>query len=120
MESILNNNEITPKDLEKMKNSPFVINGAYTVEDLIEIHYLKLDHAEKMIKYWRWSCNICNSKLTTADNHQAHLTTDEHKENKRLKMNELCTMDLKELRKKYESTNIVQILKEEENFGLVM
>lgn len=120
MESMLNDNEINPEQLLKMKNSPFVKNGAYTIEDLIEIHYLKLDHAEKMKKYWRWSCNICNSKLATLENHQAHLTTDEHNKNMRLKMKELCIMDLQELRKKYESTNIVQILKEEENVGLVM
>ena len=108
------------EELEKMKTSPFVKNGTYTVEDLVDIHYLRLIHEQKMKKYWRWCCDICNTKLTTLENHKEHLTTDDHKENRQLKMNELCTMDLIEMRRKYDTTNIVKILKDEENFGLCM
>ena len=60
---------VTEEQHEKIKNYVLVKSGTYTIQDYIESDAIKAEYEKKMEKWERYSCNICNTKLTTKENH---------------------------------------------------
>ena len=112
---------ISAEKLEKMKEYVFVKSGAYTVEDYVESDAIKAEYQEKMRKYDRYCCNLCNTDFTIKENHLRHLATKQHIKQRSKKLIEYSAhtdkkiLDLYDI---YHTSNICKIIKKEENFGI--
>ena len=112
---------VTEEEHEKIKNYVFVKSGTYTIQDYIESDAIKAEYEKKMEKWKRYSCNICNTKLTNKENHKQHLASEQHKRQKSIKIIQYsCPVndELLDLYRVYKTGNICKIIKEEENFGI--
>jgi hypothetical protein len=126
-ELVLLKNKIVPQflvpavpehKLNEIINYPLVINGTYTIQDYIESDICKAEHKKKMEKWNRYCCNICKTNLTTYENHQTHLASEQHKRQKSIKMIQYsCPVDdeLLELYRLHKTKNICKIIQKEEN-----
>lgn len=129
-ELVLLENKIIPQflipavpqdELEKIRKTPFVISGTYTIQDYIESDMVKAEYQKKMKKWERYCCNFCKTKFTTKENHQKHLDSEQHKREKSIKMiRYTCPVDdeLLELYQVYKTKNICKIIKYQENMGI--
>lgn len=106
--------------INKLQNHPFVKNGIYTSDEVIELEYLRKEFDEKKQKYMKWNCNICKTNCTSLKLHNDHLQTDVHMINRLLKKKELLYMTSKQLREEYDTINICKILEQEETFGMCL
>jgi len=77
---------VSEEKLEEIKNYVFVKSGTYIIQDYIESDAIKAEYEKKMEKWNRYSCNICNTKLTTKENHKQHLASEQHKRQKSIKI----------------------------------
>jgi len=112
---------VSESELEKIRKSPLVQSGTYTIEDYIESDRIKAEYHKQMEKWERYCCNICNTKFSTKENHQTHLASEQHKRQKSIKIIRYsCPIDdeLIELYQVYKTKNVSKIIKEEENFGI--
>jgi hypothetical protein len=129
-ELILLKNKIVPQflipavpehKLNEIRNYPLVINGTYTIQDYIESDICKAEHKKKMEKWNRYCCNICKTNLTTYENHQTHLASEQHKRQKSIKLIQYsCPVDdeLLELYRLHKTKNICKILQKEETLRI--
>ena len=112
---------VTEEELEKIKNCVFVKSGTYTIQDYIESDAIKAEYNKKMEKWERYSCSICNMNLTTKENHEKHLASEQHKRQKSIKIIQYSSPVDEEyinLCYYYKTRNINKIMKEEETFGI--
>ena len=129
-ELVLLENKIVPKflippvseeKLEEIKKSPFVQSGTYTIQDYIESDAIKAEYNKKMEKWHRYSCNICKTQLTTKENHEQHLASEQHKRQKSIKIIQYkspISEEFLDLCYFYKTRATNKIMKEEENFSI--
>ena len=63
-----------------------------------------------MLKQKTYSCGICNSKPDQISHHKSHLDTQKHKDKKELFELKLSKLTVEELKDKYNSTHISEIV----------
>ena len=112
---------VTEEQHEKIKNYVLVKSGTYTIQDYIESDAIKAEYNKKMEKWERYSCSICGTKLTTKENHEKHLASEQHKRQKSIKIIQYSSPldeEYIDLCYYYKTRNMNKIMKEEENFGI--
>ena len=112
---------VTEEEHEKIKNYVLVKSGTYTIQDYIESDAIKAEYNKKMEKWERYSCSICNTNLTTKENHETHLASEQHKRQKSIKIIQYSSPldeEYIDLCYYYKTRNMHTIMKEEESFGI--